>query len=123
MLLASLLLFAAAVVVYVTVPSLFIYTNYPLPVYVLLLASVATAVASRRRGALRWVTIGLTGTITAFFVWYTLIFSQLDRGRITVHPGDPFPDFTLQTSTGTPFSPSQLRGRKAALYIFYRGGW
>jgi hypothetical protein len=123
MLLLSAALLVTAFALYVMVPALLIYWNHPWPVYLLMVASVASAVASRRRGFLRWSTIGLTGAVTALFVAYVAALSQLDHTQLAVKPGDPFPDFTLRTSTGDPFSPSQLKGRSAALYVFYRGDW
>jgi len=67
--------------------------------------------------------VGGTGLLTALFVVYTLVLSRIDPGQLAVHPGDSFPEFTLPTSTGGTFSPSQLVGRSAALYVFYRGDW
>jgi peptidoglycan/LPS O-acetylase OafA/YrhL len=123
MLLLSLALLIVAVALYVWVPALLIYWMFPWPVYVLMLGAVAAAVASRRAGWRRWATIGLSGLVTVLFVLYTMVFSRLSHGELAVRPGDAFPDFTLQTSTKEPFSPAQLRGQRAALYIFYRGDW
>lgn len=123
MLACSLLLLVGAFVLYVEVPALLIYWTYPWPVYAMLVAAVAIAMRSKRRGALRVVTIGVCGAVTTLFLLYTLAFSQLNPSELTVRPGDRFPDFTLQTSTKELFSPSQLTGQSAALYIFYRGDW
>ena len=123
MLLLALLLLAGSIALYALVPALLIHWTYPLPVYALMLASIGVAVSSRRRGILRWLTIGLSGAVTVVFLVATLVLSQLHRGALTVHPGDPFPDFSVLTSTHQSFSPSQLNGRSAALYIFYRGDW
>ena len=123
MLLLSLALLVAAFVLYFEVPALLIYWDYPWPVYALLLAAVGLAVGSRRRGALRYATIGLTGLLTGLFLFETVVVSKLHRQRLAVEAGDRFPDFTLQTSTNEPFSPAQLAGKSAALYIFYRGDW
>jgi len=123
MLLLSLALLIGAFVLYTQVPALLLYWQYPWPVYVLLIASVGVALRSRRRGVLRYATVGVTGMLTVLFFVYTLSFSQLHRGRLAVEVGAHFPDFTLQTSTKEPFSPGQLAGKSAALYIFYRGDW
>jgi peptidoglycan/LPS O-acetylase OafA/YrhL len=123
MLLTSLLLLVAAILVYTQLPSMLIYWTYPLPVYALLIGSVAFAVASRRRGVLPWVAVGATGLIAVLFIAYTAVFSRLDTHELSVNAGDPFPEFTLATSTGGSFSPSELKGKKAALYVFYRGDW
>lgn len=123
MLLLSLALLVGAVALYVYVPALLIYWTYPWPVYALMLGAVAAAVASRRAGKLRWATVGFTSLITGLFLFFTLMASRLSYGELAVRPGDAFPDFTLQTSTKEPFSPSQLKGQSAALYVFYRGDW
>jgi hypothetical protein len=123
MVLLSLALLLAAFGLYVFVPSLLIYWTHPWPVYALLLAAVAAAVASRPRRVLRYALIGATSLVTVLFFVYALALSRLDRGHLLVRAGDPFPDFTLQTSTHEAFSPSQLKGQSAALYVFYRGDW
>jgi hypothetical protein len=123
MLLLSLALLVGAFALYVYVPTLLIYWSYPWPVYAMLAAAVGGAIASSRRGWLRMVTIGLSGLVTAVFVLFTVVLSHLSHGQLAVHPGDPFPDFTLQTSGKESFSPSQLKGQSAALYVFYRGDW
>ena len=123
MLLLSVALLVGAFALYVEVPALLIYWTYPWPVYAVMLGAIAAAVASRRVGKLRWATIGFTTLITALFLAYTLFLSGLSHGALAVRPGDAFPDFTLQTSTNDPFSPSRLKGQSAALYIFYRGDW
>ena len=79
--------------------------------------------ASKRRGWLRIITISVGGLITALFVLWTVVLSQLGHRQLALHAGDPFPDFTLQTSAKNLFSPSQLKGQSAALYVFYRGDW
>ena len=123
MLVLALALLIVACALYVWVPALLLYWIFPWPVYVLLVGAVGAAVASRRAGWRRWATLGLASLITVLFVLYTLVFSRLSHGELAVRPGDPFPDFTLQTSTKEAFSPAQLRGQRAALYIFYRGDW
>ncbi len=123
MLLFSLALLIGAFVLYTQVPALLIYWKYPWPVYLLLIASAAVALRSRRRGALRFVTFGLTGLLTVLFFLYTLSFSQLQRGSLAVEVGARFPNFTLETSTRERFSSAELAGKSAALYIFYRGDW
>ena len=123
MLLLSLALLIGACALYVLVPALLIYWTYPWPVYALLIAAVCVAIASQRRGWLRRLTIGVTGLVTTLFLLYTLFLSQLSPTQLAVRAGDPFPEFTLQTSTRESFSPSQLKGQSAALYVFYRGDW
>jgi peroxiredoxin len=57
------------------------------------------------------------------FIFYTAWFSRLAPYELSLKVGDPFPEFELQTSTGEWFSPASIQGKKAALYIFYRGDW
>jgi peroxiredoxin len=71
----------------------------------------------------RYAAVAVTGVAVLALVLYTFAFSRYDRGELRVRPGDPFPEFTLRSSTGEPFSSAQNRGRSTALYIFYRGGW
>ncbi len=123
MLLLSLALLISAFALYVWVPALLIYWTHPWPVYVLFAAAVGAAVASPRRGTLRLAAIGATSLVTVLFLFYTLALSRLAHGQLAVHAGEAFPDFTLQTSTKEIFSPAQLKGQSAALYIFYRGDW
>ncbi len=119
MLLLAPVLVVAAIALYVTVPALLIHSTYPLPAYGLLVAAVVAAVSSKCRGILRTATIVLTSLVSALFFAHTVAQGNLPRGELAVHPGDPFPEFTLLTSTREPFSPS----KSAALYIFYRGDW
>jgi hypothetical protein len=92
-------------------------------VYLLLLGSVASAVASRSRAWLKYPVLGISSGLSLLFIFYTLWLSALPHGEVAVRPGDRFPDFTLQTSKGQSFSPSTLVGKSAALYVFYRGDW
>lgn len=114
---------AAGVVLYSLVPSLRVYASYPWPVYVLLLAAVGVAVSSTRHGWLRATTIGVTSAVAVMFSFYTVVYSDLEGGRLAVDVGDRFPEFTLETSTGESFSPAEIAGKSAALYVFYRGDW
>jgi len=123
MLLVSIALLVAAFALYTLVAALLIYWTQPLPVYALLLASVAAAVASRRRGILRWITIGATGLVMVLFFAYVTFLSKLAPADLAVRAGDRLPDFTLRTSANESFSPSALKGKTAALYVFYRGHW
>jgi cytochrome oxidase Cu insertion factor (SCO1/SenC/PrrC family) len=44
-----------------------------------------------------------------------------DLERIKI--GEPAPDFTLETETGTSVTLSQFRGQKPVILVFYRGHW
>ncbi len=123
LLLLSLALLAGGIALCLLAPSLLVYATYPWPVYVLMLGSVGVALASRARAALRYATVGITALVTVLFLFLTIGSGWLSRGEIAVRAGEPFPDVRLQTSTKEWFSPAQLKGQSAALYIFYRGDW
>ena len=118
----SALLFVAGTVLYTTVPGFFIYSYYPVPIYLLLLSSVMLAIRGNP-GWPRRIMLAISGTVTAFFIVYTLFLSGLDRPALAVQAGEPFPTFTVQTSQGTMFTSTDLVGQHAALYVFYRGDW
>jgi hypothetical protein len=119
----SLALAAGALAVYLRVPSVMLYAAHPWPAYALLAGSVAAAAAHRRRGWPRRAVLTGSTAFAALFVAAHLFMMPLAAPRLAVAPGDRFPDFTLPTSTGETFSPSQVKGRAAALYIFCRGDW
>ena len=123
MLLLAFALVAAALVAYTQIPALLIYWTYPWPVYGLLLASVAVAFRSPRRGWRRAATLAFSTAVALLFIVYTLVLSRLGPPNLAVRAGDRFPDFTLRTSTNDTFSPASLYGKSAALYVFYRGDW
>lgn len=122
MLLLAVALVVVAFALYTQVPALLIYWHYPWPVY-LVFAAALMAATYARQGWARRVVVGLVAVVGLGFVGFTTVLSQLDHPALALRPGDPFPEFTLQTSARQPFSPSQLRGRSAALYVFYRGDW
>lgn len=123
MLLASLALAVGGILVFALIPTYQIYTTYPWPSYLLLGLSVGVALRSPARWRRKGAVVALNTTLLVFLVAYTAYLSGLDRGQLAVEVGDPFPDFTVTTSLKEPFSPRDLRGKTAALYIFYRGDW
>jgi hypothetical protein len=64
------------------------------------------------------VTLALAGFAGWFFLYYSRYGAREDRPAI----GDPFPDFTLPTSTGGTFALAAQRG-KPVLLVLYRGSW
>jgi peptidoglycan/LPS O-acetylase OafA/YrhL len=123
MLAVSLALAAGGVLVFWFIPKFQIYAAYPWPSYVLLALSVGAALRSPARWRRKGVVVALTSALLALFAVVTIYLPQLDRAPLAVSVGDRFPDFTLTTSAREPFSPRDLRGKTAALYIFYRGDW
>lgn len=123
MLVASLVLAVGALLVFWLIPTFQIYETYPWPSYVLLALSIGAALRSPARWRRKGAVVAFTSALLVLFVTLTAYLSNLDRARLAVDVGDAFPDFTVQTSSGEPFSPRDLRGKTAALYIFYRGDW
>lgn len=123
MLWLALALVVGSFALYVSLPPLLLYWRYPWPVFATLAAAVVVAWSSGARGWLRATATGLSAFLFVFFVAYTVFLSRLDAPRLAVEPGDRFPDFTLLTSTKDSFSPADLYGKTAALYVFYRGDW
>jgi hypothetical protein len=123
MLLISLALAVGGILVFSLIPTYQVYTTYPWPSYVLLALSVGFALRSPARWRRKGAVVALTSILFVFLVAYTTYLSGLDRGQLAVKIGDRFPDFTITTSLKEPFSPRDLRGKTAALYIFYRGDW
>jgi len=123
MLLLSLALAVSGILIFALIPTYQVYTPYPWPSYLLLALSVGVAVRSRSRWRRKGAVVALTGTLLVLLVAYTGYLANLDRGQLAVNVGDRFPDFAVTTSLKEPFSPRDLRGKTAALYIFYRGDW
>ncbi len=60
--------------------------------------------------------------LVAFAGWYFFSYSQYGGRETRPGPGEPFPDFSLPTSSGETFRLGAARGRRILL-IFYRGDW
>lgn len=123
MLIVSLALAAGGILLFWLIPTFQVYASYPWPSYVLLALSVVTALRSPSRWRRKGAVVAVTSALFVLFVVVTAYLPRLDRGPLAVNVGDRFPDFTLMTSIREPFSPRDLRGRTAALYVFYRGDW
>lgn len=118
----SAVLAAAALVLYATSPSQLLYSTHPLPAYALLLAA-ALAAWLGRPGKARLALLVLVPVLAGAVFYVHSVRSLTPPVPLTIAAGDPFPDVTLPTSTGVEFSSADLRGRSAALYVFYRGDW
>jgi hypothetical protein len=123
--LLSLVLSAAGFGVYFILLEFGIYRLYPVETYALLLAGTGMALlAATRKGRLwRWALAAGQGLLLLFFLSWTLYFSRMPDHRLAVKPGDAMLDFVLPDQDGQPVSTAALRGKTAALYIFYRGDW
>ena len=122
MLALAIALTLGAVLVYVLSPSLLIYSTHPLPVYALLAAALAAL--TRAPQAKARIAVGMLALLLGGGIFYIhSVLSQIPLTPLNLSVGDAFPEVTLPTSTGTNFASAEIRGRSAALYLFYRGDW
>lgn len=121
MLLLSITLTITAVLLYVLSPSLLLYSAPPWPVYVLLLGALVAAFLSGRRT--RMLVVAVTVVLGVAVFYPHSVKTRTSTAELAIVVGDTFPAVTLPTSNGTVFSSVALRGRSAALYLFYRGDW
>jgi hypothetical protein len=123
MLVVSLALAVGGVLLFWFVPTFQVYMPYPWPSYALLILSVGAALRSPARRRRKGAAVVFSSALLVLFVAFTAYLPNLERTELAVKAGDRFPDFTLKTSLREQFSPRDLRGKSAALYIFYRGDW
>ena len=121
----SLVLMLAGWVLYFALSFAGIYRLYPLESYVLLALAIwlAYLVARRKGGWWRYTICGFIIFISALFVYWTVVFSQLPDQRLSVSVGEEFIPITLTDHDGNKFHSPDLAGKGAALYLFYRGDW
>jgi len=102
-----------------------IYRRYPVETYLLLgIAALLAWRAARGRGGFwLWSVAAIQGGFLVFFLGWTLVYSRIPLQELPVKPGDAMLDFVLPDQDGSSFSSAALRGKTAALYIFYRGDW
>ena len=101
-----------------------IYRLHPVWTYLLMAAGLgfggaAVVVAPDIQ---RWVSWGAMAALTGVFLYWMLVYSGTP-GRLRGRPGEAMPDFEVRDSKGEAFRPRDLAGRRAGLYVFYRGGW
>lgn len=123
MLVVSFVLAAGGVLLFWFIPTFQVYETVPWPSYVLLALAVGAALRSPTRWRRKGAVVAITSALLVLFVAATAYLPQLERAPLAVSVGDPFPDFALTTSERESFSPRDLRGKTAALYVFYRGDW
>ncbi len=101
-----------------------VYRLHPVWTYVLMAAGLGFAVAGvvRSPGPWGWAGFGLLLLFTGIFLYWMLVYS-VTPGGLRVKVGEPLPDFGVADSRGRTFRPQSLAGRRAALYVFYRGAW
>jgi hypothetical protein len=121
----SLVLMLAGWVLYFALTFSGIYRLYPLESYILLALAIwlAYRVARRKGGWWRYTICGFICFISALFVYWTVVFSQLPDQQLSVSVGEEFIPITLTDHDGNRFHSPDLVGKGAALYLFYRGDW
>jgi len=102
-----------------------IYRKYPIETYLLMLLGVlvACAAARRRPGWTRYGIAGAHAAMTLLILGWTLIYSRLPVQPLPFSIGQAMPQFALSDQDGRLISTDTIRGRTAALYVFYRGYW
>jgi cytochrome oxidase Cu insertion factor (SCO1/SenC/PrrC family) len=68
------------------------------------------------------VAAALALALAGFAAWFFLVYSRYGAREDRPAVGDPFPDFSLPTSTGGTFALAAQRG-KPVLLVLYRGSW
>ncbi len=99
--------------------------NTALPSLLILSVAVAWAAYNVRQERSAWTLapLVLTLLISSGFVYVRFIYASLPRAEVKVALGQPALDFTLPDHQGNLFTLSSLKGRKAAVIVFYRGVW
>jgi len=125
MIVLSLICMCAGLVLYFALSFAGIYRLYPMESYALM--AIATGLAWRTaRSAGGWWRYGICGfnsLMLAIFLFWTMVFSQLQEQKLPVMVGKQFIPITLTDHNGSLFHSANLVGKSAALYLFYRGDW
>ena len=124
-LLLSFVLVYGGIAVYFLLLRFGIYRRYPVEMYLPMLGGVVVAIlAARRRPSwARWAVAGTQGMVFLLILGWTLFYSRLPVRSLPVLVGQAMPVFSLTDQDGQAFSTGSLRGKTAALYVFYRGHW
>jgi len=122
---ASFILVYGGILLYFAFLHFGIYRRYPVETYALMLLGVllAWAAARRRRGWKRYAVAGAHAAVTLIILGWTLVYSRLPVHPLPFEVGDAMPAFSLSDQDGGVVSTADLRGRTAALFVFYRGYW
>ncbi len=102
-----------------------IYRLFPIETYVLMFLGVSSALAAalRRGGWGRYAVVGLHGAVFLLILFWMQVYSRLPVHNLPVAVGQGMPSWSLADQDGHLFSTDSLRGKTAALYVFYRGYW
>jgi len=102
-----------------------IYRLYPMESYALMAVAVGLAWRTARNagGWWRYGICGFNSIMLCMFLFWTMVFSQLQEQKLPVTVGTQFIPITLTDHNGSPFHSANLVGKSDALYLFYRGDW
>lgn len=122
--LAGLLCLAAAVGVHHWNLHRGVYHRVPYEILALVVAAALAGYFSLEGGGLlAVVSFAVEALVLSAALLYLLFASHFPRRRLSLSIGDRLPEFALPDSEGGRFDSSSLIGKKAALYLFYRGDW
>jgi hypothetical protein len=101
------------------------YRLYPIESFALMVIAfwLAWSAAPRKGSWWGYAACGLVSLLSVLFVYWTLVFSQLPNQQLSVSVGEAFLPITLTDHDGNTFHSPDLKGKNAALYLFYRGDW
>ncbi len=101
------------------------YRLYPLESYALMVIAIwlAWRAARRKGGWWRYASCGFVSLLSVLFLYWTAVFSQLPDQQLSVSVGRELFPITLTDHNGNKFHSQELKGKSAALYLFYRGDW
>ena len=121
----SLIFMFAGLTLYFALSFAGIYRLYPMESYVLMAVAIGLAwrTARNKRGWWRYSICGFNSVMLVMFIYWTMFFSQLPEQKIPVVVGEPFIPITLTDHNDNLFNSTNLIGKSAALYLFYRGDW
>jgi len=123
--LGSFILVLGGIGLYLFLLRLGIYRLYPVETYAAMGVGVWLALTAARSdgGWWRYTVTGLHGLLLVFILYWTLSYSKLPRVSLGVSVGEELPEIALTDADEVSFSSHELKGKTAALYIFYRGDW
>jgi hypothetical protein len=121
----SIVLVFAGWVLYFALTFAGFYRLYPLESYALMVIAIwlSWSAARRKRSWWRYGTWGFVSFLSILFIYWTVVFSQLPDQQLSVSVGEELSPITLTDHNGNKFNSTDLKGKSAALYLFYRGDW
>ena len=121
----SIIIMLAGWVLYFALTFSGIYRLYPLESYALMVFAIwlAWSAARGKGGWWRYAICGFVSLLSVLFIYWTVVFSQLPDQQLSVSVGEKLFPITLTDHNDNTFNSPDLKGKSAALYLFYRGDW